>query len=334
MKLSKKKVFTLALAVCMLATLSLGSLAWFTDQDAATNNFMIAGSDGEDADDIFSVEVSEKSEDPDAKETEDGIQYDKILPGDTLSKVVSVTNTGSYNQYIRVKIEVSNAELWQGIYQADMVPVTEFVDLDVTRTDLYGVGSYMDQETDSFVYYLYFTEELEPEENMDVFNNAFVAGALTKEQAFDIDGKFTIKVTADAVQTENVGDNVYEAFKTVGMEIPVNTLWVAERDALIESFLNDGYYIVLNADIKLNLAHKIAGTDAVLYMNGKTLDTTPGSDKYGVTMEGNLTVDGIGTLVIRAAGMQVKGTLTWGEGVTRGGQGIIVDADCNEITLQ
>ena len=43
MKLSKKKVFALALAVCLIATLSFGSLAWFTDNDSVTNEFKVAG---------------------------------------------------------------------------------------------------------------------------------------------------------------------------------------------------------------------------------------------------------------------------------------------------
>ena len=31
MKLNKKKVFTIALAICLIAILSMGSLAWFSD---------------------------------------------------------------------------------------------------------------------------------------------------------------------------------------------------------------------------------------------------------------------------------------------------------------
>ena len=45
MKLSKSKVVALALAVCLIAILSMGSLAWFTDDDSVTNDFYIAGSE-------------------------------------------------------------------------------------------------------------------------------------------------------------------------------------------------------------------------------------------------------------------------------------------------
>ena len=59
MKLTKKKVFVAALAVCLVAILSMGSLAWFSAQDEVDNKFMIATSEDLDPDDIFSVNVWE-----------------------------------------------------------------------------------------------------------------------------------------------------------------------------------------------------------------------------------------------------------------------------------
>ena len=47
----------------MIAILSFSSLAWFTDNDSATNDFTIGGAGTGDADDIFSMEVWEKGED-------------------------------------------------------------------------------------------------------------------------------------------------------------------------------------------------------------------------------------------------------------------------------
>ena len=308
MKLSKKKVFALALAVCLIATLSFGSLAWFTDNDSVKNDFMIAGSDGDSSDDIFSVEVSEESTDPDATKTENGIQYDKVLPGDKLSKIVTVTNTGAYNQYIRVKVEVSNAALWQEIYQAHLIPVDYFIDLDLEREDLYGVGTYL--EGDKLAYYLYFTEELEPGKNMNVFNNAFVASGLTQQQAFEIDGKFTIKVTADAVQTENVGDDVYAAFTTVGMvdeTNAVNTAWVEDKADLKAAF-GTAEFIVLNKDItNMYAADKLNADNAELFMNGCTLETAYGEwqGQYGIVVKETLTISGEGTFSVGSLKAQV-----------------------------
>ena len=46
MKMTKKKVFVTALAICLVAILSMGSLAWFNASDTITNKFKIADSDG------------------------------------------------------------------------------------------------------------------------------------------------------------------------------------------------------------------------------------------------------------------------------------------------
>lgn len=334
MKLNKKKVTTLALAVCLIATLSFGSLAWFTDADSVTNDFMVAGSDNEDPDEIFSVEVWEEGDDED-----DGLEFEDILPGDKLDKVAHVKNTGSYAQYIRVKITVSDAAVWQDVFKANLVPVTEFVNADAMESwnDIYGIGSYLDEENDSFVYYLYYNTPLNPDNketegedeagDITVFDKAYISGLLDRDQAAALknDG-FQISVHADAVQTEHVGANVYEAFQTVGMEVPVNTTYAEDREALIAAFADENVdFIVMNSDVKCNVAHRITGTNAELYLNGKSLITAPGTDEYGFEMKGDLILSGFGTLTVRASNMQVEGTLTVNDGVTIDGQGRIED---------
>ena len=317
--MNKKKILSLALVMSVIATLSFGSLAWFTAEDSVTNKFMVAGSEEENPDDIFSVDVWEEGD-----EEDDGLEYTDILPGDKLEKKAYVKNTGAYDQYIRVKITISDAAIWQDVYKANMVPVTEFVDVDLAK--VYGIASAI--EEDNFVYYLYYNDILEVGKDMSVFNNAYISERLTQQQAAALkqDG-FQIAVQADAVQTENVGDNVYDAFKTVGMEIPMNTAYAYSKEELQNAFASEAMdYIVLNADVKcLNYAQKILGTSAELYMNGKTLITAPGNDEYGFEMTGDLVLSGFGTLTVRTSNMQVEGTLTVYEGVTINGQGRIED---------
>ena len=61
MKNTKKKVFVVALAICLVAIISMGSLAWFTASDSVDNTFKIADSN-DDANDVFSIDLYEKKD--------------------------------------------------------------------------------------------------------------------------------------------------------------------------------------------------------------------------------------------------------------------------------
>ena len=60
MKLTKNKVLVVAIAICLIATLSMGTLAWFFDTDTITNKFPIA-----DSLTSFEIDVWEKVPDGD-----------------------------------------------------------------------------------------------------------------------------------------------------------------------------------------------------------------------------------------------------------------------------
>lgn len=220
MKLTKKKVFVGALAVCLVAIISMGSLAWFSAQDEVTNKFHVATSDDPtDPDDIFSVAVWEET--PDSDKDEDGHEYKDILPGDTLKKVAHVENTGAYDQYIRVVVTVSNADAWQKLFGksgGEVVPLTDIVGgLDTTIWN--PTGANWDEENNEFYYVLYYTGKLAPDANITVFENVKIPNTMTVEDAAAFAGGFSVKVVAQAVQTENVGDTPYDAFQTVGMAV-------------------------------------------------------------------------------------------------------------------
>ena len=329
MKLNKKKVFALALVICLLATLSLGSLAWFTDKDEVTNDFMVAGSeDGSDG--IFSVDVWEEGDDKD-----DGLEFQKILPGDVKEKVAHVKNTGAYDQYIRVKIVVSEADVWQDVYNAYQVPVTEFVNVDkvAAAADIYGTHSAFDGE--NFVYYLYYNTPLtadnkDTEENeagdFIVFDTAYISHHLTKEQAAAMgpDG-FSITVTADAVQTANIctdddpTNDVFEAFSVAGMGVPVNTAYVADMDQL-KAALPEYEYVVLTQSVSFgdyDWNYEIEN-DVEIYLNNCTLTTRKknysAEDRiYAVIIKAGaeVAISGYGTVVLSGdRGINVNGNLT------------------------
>ena len=98
MKLTKKKVFVVALVVSLIAILSLGSLAWFNASDSVENKIMITDSETN-PDDVFSVDVYEtlvdENGDPvDPVQKTDSNTYDDIAPGDVLTKDPTLENTG------------------------------------------------------------------------------------------------------------------------------------------------------------------------------------------------------------------------------------------------
>lgn len=219
MKLTKKKVFVSALALCLVAILSMGSLAWFSAKDEVTNKFLIADSEDDTPDKIFSVSVWEKT--PDTDKDEDGHTYKDILPGDTLKKEVHVENTGHYKQYIRVIVTVTDASAWQkvfGLTGGQVVPLSNIV-ANYDATIWQPSGANYDATNNTFVYVLYYNGILESGKDITVFTDVKIPESLTREQAADFRGGFEVKVKAQAVQTENVGSSAYEAFQTVGMAI-------------------------------------------------------------------------------------------------------------------
>ena len=227
MKFNKKKVFAVALAVCLIATLSLGTLAWFSAADEVKNDFLVADSDDDTADKIFSIDVWEQYDsngDGDFNEVDDedyanGLKYEDILPGDELSKVAHVKNTGHYDQYVRVIVTISDATAWINAVGLDINMNNVFDGFDESKWS--NISKEIEGESDTVTYVLYYNGVLTSEEDIVLFNAVKIPESLTQEQAaaFNKDSVpgFSIKVKAQAVQTRNVGDNAYAAFQTVGM---------------------------------------------------------------------------------------------------------------------
>ena len=221
MKMTKKKVFVTALAICLVAILSMGTLAWFNAQDEVTNKFMIADSDDDTPDEIFSVDVWENT--PDGEKDQDGYEYTDILPGDTLKKEARVENTGYYDQYVRVTVTISDAQAWIAALGADFNVADVFDGF--VAADWNHIWNNMNGATtipENFVYVMYYKNIVKPGDVINVFNNVKIPTSLTREEAVAFGGNFDITVKAEAVQTENVvpkgtaaADAAWAAFKTV-----------------------------------------------------------------------------------------------------------------------
>ena len=225
MKMTKKKVLVVALAFCLAAIISMGTLAWFSASDSVNNNFFIADSEHTDPSDIFSVTVWENT--PDADEVESGYDYTNILPGDLLKKEVRVQNTGYYAQYVRVIVTISDAEAWINALGADFNAADVFDGFNADQwTHVWNNLSEATEMPEDIIYVLYYNGILENGDVIEVFDNVKIPTTLTVDQAAAFGGSFSITVKAQAVQTENVvpegtadADKAWAAFNTVGMGI-------------------------------------------------------------------------------------------------------------------
>ena len=218
--MNKKKLLSLALVVIMIATISFSSLAWFTDKDAAENKFTIGGAGAEDPDQIFSVDVKENVDGKD--EAVDGMDFENILPGDKFKKEAFITNTGSYDQYIRVTVKIDQAAVWAACLGSDFN--------DATLQAIFGgfdIASWSEittkVENNQIVVTMYYNDILAVGGDIVVFDTVNIPSELTREQAAYMGANgFSILVTADAVQTENLGIDLtdgicdaYQAFAVV-----------------------------------------------------------------------------------------------------------------------
>jgi len=308
MRMTKKKVIALALVVCLIAILSLSSLAWFTDDDSVTNEFLIAGSEDEKPDDVFSVDVWEKDDPNSTEKEQEGITYPDILPGDDLYKEVNVENTGKYPQYARVIVTVSDASIWQEIYKETFVPLNKIAtDL---SSDFMEWSITSDEVKDTLVYVLYYNKILEPAAIANLFTNVHIPEALDRDQAAEMAGGFDINVVAEAVQTKNVGANAAEAFETVGKALPQGNFALIEKATITvdnASSLITEDTVITDATINSSEAGlQNDGADVVL--NDVTMNAGSSADYSNILLGGtteynevDITANGGGVAVVNGA---------------------------------
>ena len=236
--MSKKKVFSLALVIIMIAILSFSTLAWFSDSDSVTNNFQVAGGENENPDEIFSLDVMEKVDadgDGDYDYNDATIGYDKdpnpvhsftyenILPGDLLYKRPSAQNTGSYDQYIRFKVTIDNANDWVAIMQKYGYELHDLLYLEDKTTKLTASADWTfasDETTvvnDQITYVFYYNKVLEPQAWSVLFTYVKIPHELTQsDMALFAEGKFQMVITGQAIQVKNINaTNAKDAFAIV-----------------------------------------------------------------------------------------------------------------------
>ncbi len=209
--MNKRKIFVVAVAVCLVAILSLGTLAWFTDEDAITNEFYVGSTDVE-PDEVFGIDLWEESNgEIKGKDTKDdeGFTYEEILPGQIIDKDPYFTNTGIHGQYVRAIVTVTEADILKDAMVPKGADVSEWYDIEKFlpgTSEKWSLEYKFYTNKDTFVLVYYYTEVLGAGEDTEkLFDDVVIPTELTKEQAAEMEN-FSIKIVGQAIQAEHLAD--------------------------------------------------------------------------------------------------------------------------------
>ncbi len=179
----KKRMLTAALALCCLAVLATGTLAYFTAEETAQNVITMGSLKME------LVELDEKDE-----PWED---VENIVPGMEVTKKAYVENNGSVDFYTRVKITKTFVPA-----QGEELPElnTELVRLDINE-------KYWKLDEGDFYYY--YKKPVAPGEKTEpLFTTVTFSTKMGNEYQ---NVKVIIDLDAQAVQSRNNGESALEA---------------------------------------------------------------------------------------------------------------------------
>lgn len=175
--MKKKSIITMVAAIALVGAIGVGStLAYFTDNDAASNVVTMGHVD---------ITLTEESEgEHKGEEIKGGLEFSNIVPGDVLSKepVITVADD-SEDCYLRAKVVVEGLN---ATHVADL-----FKDNNIDIQDGWVLS------TDGYYYY---QSVVEAEDEVSLFKTVTIPAAWGNEVA---DTKFTIAITAEAIQADN-----------------------------------------------------------------------------------------------------------------------------------
>lgn len=189
----KKKLTAVALIVCMLAIMLVGaSLAYFTDEDEATNTFTVGN---------VTIDLTEpKWDEAGSKDAPE------VYPTEALAKDPTVTNTGANPCFVRIKVTG-----WDCLGDAGKITY---------RTDYTDnkLGEKWTLHTDGYFYY---TEVLAVGKTTDALFDQIVIP--TGLENGDGTTEYDIDVTAEAVQAQGAKAPNFAAVQ--GMTVTEIAAW-------------------------------------------------------------------------------------------------------------
>lgn len=219
----KKRILTIALVICLVAIIGMGSLAYFQANKDLTNFFAVAGVEDPkdpnatiDPDELFSIKLDEKDITVKDGRTEEGNVYTDILPGMTLEKDPTVTNTGKYESWVRVKVTFTDAADWAEVCEKHNIKIaalpTIFNGYDSAKWTFATAETVMDKENNTLTYVCYYNGKVAAGESVKLFDSVTIPAAFDVEDMASL-ATFQIKVTGEAIQAANTGASAQEAFK-------------------------------------------------------------------------------------------------------------------------
>lgn len=204
MRSMKKKVFLAAVAISLVAIISMGTLAWFQAEDSVENIFQVSTESGSTTPD-FDIELFEHKADSTGRlsnEEVDENTYLAIAPGANLYKDPTVRNTGKYDQWVRIKITLPEYAAWEAALGADY-------DFSVILKNVSSEWT-LDNDTvgtDTLVYYK--NTKLAPNGTSNLFTGVEIPSGFAVE---NMPATFNLNLVAEAIQYENTGATAQAAF--------------------------------------------------------------------------------------------------------------------------
>ena len=193
--MNKKKIGTGLIALALVGVVGVGgSLAWFTDNDAATNVFTT---------NHVEINIDETTtETENATKDENGITYSHVEPGDKISKNVTVTKAAnSEDAWVRLVIRVTGDKVVTALTDNDTTNDIVFkkgeTELELTWTPVTNdenkvVAATATYDTDASL--------VGADASWNPFTHVQVPTTWGNHFA---DATFTVELTAEAVQYDN-----------------------------------------------------------------------------------------------------------------------------------
>ena len=177
----KRKLLILSVLVICIATLAVGTLAYFTSEGTAHNVITTGG-----------VEIAVQEWADEAKTTPFK-DLTGVMPNTTVTKIAEIKNTGASDAWVRVKVDKNIVLKVEGV-----TPDTSLVELTRNSADW--------TEKDG---YLYYNAALKPGEvTAPIFTAVTFKADMGNEYQ---NATATVDVFAQAVQTANNGTTVMDA---------------------------------------------------------------------------------------------------------------------------